>query len=121
MFPKSFRFTTEDMDKFSKLKAQLSLNKDIDIIRYLLNNALQIKNDALQRTTNALQNAPKKSYPYTTYRFLPNPHGEFKPYFSDFYESEVIILQNKKPPFDNVILKKGDEWFDYVLNQNNDK
>jgi len=107
MFPKSFRFTTEDMDKFSKLKAQLSLNKDIDIIRYLLN--------------NALQNAPKKSYPYTTYRFLPNPHGEFKPYFSDFYESEVIILQNKKPPFDNVILKKGDEWFDYVLNQNNDK
>ena len=63
----------------------------------------------------------KRGFPYATYRFLPNPHGEFKPYFSDFYESEVIILQNKKPPFDNVILKKGDEWFDYVLNQNNDK
>jgi hypothetical protein len=117
MFPKSFRFTTEDNDRINQLKAKLGLNKDIDVIRYLINNALQFRNNVSQCTTNAL----KKQYPYTTYRFLPNPHGEFKPYFSDFHESEVIIIQNKKHPFDNVILKKGDEWFDYVLNQQDGK
>lgn len=53
--------------------------------------------------------------PYENYEIMPNPEGIKEPWYSEAEWANIIWIQKVGPPFTKVMLKEGEEWYDYFI------
>ena len=98
-----------------QIRVTKHFNKNVDVIRRAISIMFNQIQDNTEQTIKPVVVHEKKFNPYSGWIIMPNPNGNTKPFYSEYHGVTMLEIANPKPPFQKVVLKEGDEWYDCFI------